>query len=266
MNTSLIGIAGDWHGNTPWAVARLNDLAERGVDIILHLGDFGIWGDEAGLSYLTAVNSILGTNNQKILVTLGNHENYVMVGALQVITDGDFEGWMVNPELPNILYAQRGQRWIWEGVSFVSLGGANSIDRYGRTEGINWWGEEQISYGDVYRTVEGGHADIFISHDCPEGVNLFGTHRDNCGDSGNRWSEDALEYAQHSRVSLRAAVDAVQPDLLFHGHHHHYIDQVTDLIDGEGNGYSIHTIGLNKDDDPDNIGVLELPAKKFTIL
>lgn len=52
---STIALAGDWHGNARWAVARIADVAERGVDLILHLGDFGIWPGESGLAYVRQV-------------------------------------------------------------------------------------------------------------------------------------------------------------------------------------------------------------------
>jgi hypothetical protein len=260
--TYRYGIAGDWHGNTAWAAARLDDLRDAGITEVLHLGDFGLFGDPDGIDYLTVVNSTAASNGQKVLVTLGNHDNYVMVGAFVLITEGEYAGWEYNPNFKNILYATRGQRWEREGVSFVSLGGANSIDRYGRIEGVNWWSGEQIGYGDIYRTIEGGHADVFLAHDCPEGVELFGTHRDDDG----TWSENALEYARHSRVATRQAVDEVKPTLYFHGHYHHYINKVTHLHDVEGVGYDLHTIGLDKDDCSNNIGILELPSLDFSIL
>ena len=260
--TTRIGIAGDWHGSKEWALARVEDFHDAQILTILHLGDFGIWHDEEGQDYLFSLNALLESFGMKIRVTLGNHENYVMVSALVTITEGDDAGWQFSPELPNILYATRGLRWEWEGVSFVSLGGANSIDRFGRVEGMNWWAEEQIGYGDIMRTTMGGHAEIMVTHDCPEGVPLFGSHRT----SDDEWSIEAMAYGSHSRDDLRVAVDVVKPELLFHGHYHHYLDLNTELVDAEGESYMLHTIGLDKDGEANNIGILELPSKKFTIL
>lgn len=256
-----VGIAGDWHGNTNWAVARLDDFATAGISIILQLGDFGIWHDEQGATFLSSVNATAAKNGQKVLVTLGNHDNYEMVSALTPITEGEFTGWEFEPSLPNILYATRGQRWEWAGVSFVSLGGAHSINVADLTEGIDWWSGESISYGDVMRTANGGYADVFLSHDCPSGVELFSDHRDD-----SKWSVEALNYARRSREDLRAAVDDVKPSVLFHGHYHHYIDTVTELTDYTGENYTLHTIGLNKDKDANNIGILVETTKEFTIL
>ena len=265
MDTTRVGIAGDWHGNTAWALACLADFDKESIKLILQLGDFGIWHDEDGTLFLDLLSKTLDENDQYLLVTLGNHENYTMVEALVTITEGDFEGWQHNPKQPRVLYATRGQRWEWQGVSFVSLGGAHSIDRFTRKENMNWWAGEQISYADVMRTANGGHADIFLAHDCPYGVDLFGTHRDETGPS--KWTEQALDYAVGSRHDLRAAVDSVRPEILFHGHYHHYLDTVTEMADDyNGETYSLRTVGLDKDNETNNLGILELPSKQFTIL
>jgi hypothetical protein len=260
--TTRIGIAGDWHGNLPWALAQVTRFASEGITEVLHLGDFGLLDDEEGLDYLGQLNAALTKNHINMLVTLGNHENFWMVDAMQPIQDGEFAGWLTYDGLTNLLFASRGQRWVREGVSFVSLGGANSINRFDLMENINWWAGEQISYGDVYNTIAGGPADVFIAHDCPAGVELFG---DNKGDDGS-WSVEAMNYAAHSRDSLRVAVDAVKPGILFHGHYHHYLDQTTTLVDGEGEGYNLRTIGMDKDGSENNIGILDLPSQVFTVI
>jgi hypothetical protein len=259
--TTRIGIAGDWHGTLSWALTQVTRFASEGITEVLHLGDFGLLDDELGLEYLNTLNAALADANMNLLVTLGNHENFWMTQTMTTSQNPEYDGWLVYEKLTNIMFAPRGHRWTRDGVSFVSLGGANSINRFDLMENINWWAGEQISYGDVYNTIAGGHADVFIAHDCPTGVELFG----NKGDDGS-WSVEAMNYAAHSRDSLRTAVDAVKPDVLFHGHYHHYLDVVTDLTDSDGNTYPLHTIGLDKDGTTQNIGVLELPAKVFTLL
>lgn len=42
------GAGGDWHGDVRRARAFITDLAERGIALILHLGDFGIWPGPTG--------------------------------------------------------------------------------------------------------------------------------------------------------------------------------------------------------------------------
>ena len=47
-----IGVAGDWHGNTPWATRAIRKISALlpagGPRVIVHLGDFGIWPGPGG--------------------------------------------------------------------------------------------------------------------------------------------------------------------------------------------------------------------------
>lgn len=36
-----VGLAGDWHGDTEWALDALTRFAEVGVTTVHHVGDFG---------------------------------------------------------------------------------------------------------------------------------------------------------------------------------------------------------------------------------
>lgn len=259
--TTDCGIAGDWHGNTLWAVMALDQYAIAGITHILHVGDFGFGfgGGDRGEDYLRDIQNALVQNNQIIYVTLGNHENYVMISSF--VNHPEMPGFVFNPDFPNILVATRGARWDWNDVSFVSLGGAASIDYEGRTEGINWWSEERISLGDVYRTIEGGHADVMIAHDAPTGVNLFGSHRE----ARSQWSVEGLAYADQSRDMMRQAVDGVKPDMFFHGHYHHYLDEVVNFNDGV-EGYSYRNVSLGKDGQANNMSVLDLVSMQVSML
>ena len=57
-----VGLAGDWHGNTDWAVMCLDLFKDQDISTIYHLGDFGVW--PWGDSYRTTLNDILISNNQ----------------------------------------------------------------------------------------------------------------------------------------------------------------------------------------------------------
>ena len=256
------GIAGDWHGDTEWALACLDVFRKNNIERIIHLGDFGIFGDVEGIEFLNYINWVLVANGQILEVTPGNHDNYVMIDAMHTIVGGEYDGWLVNENFSNIIIAPRGIRWEREGISFVSMGGANSIDRKGRIEGYNWWAGEQISYGDIYRTREGGYADIFVAHEAPDGVR-FGVdnHR-----SDSYWSDDAIEYAKHSKVAMRQAVNGVKPKMFLHGHYHHYADEVYHLTNEDGEQYSVRVVGLDQNGRDNNIGVLSLPDMKIEML
>lgn len=252
------GIAGDWHVDLDWAVARLRDFARLGVTEVLHVGDFGLFADPDAMNYLRTVSDVSAELGITLRVTMGNHDNYVMYEAMIENEDG----WLYDPEFPNILFAKRGQRWEWNGVSFVSLGGGNSINKADLTIGYDWWPQEQIGLGDIYRTREGGYADIFIAHDAPEGVALFeDNHRHE-----SKWSLEAVEYAQKSRQAMRQAVDGVKPGLFLHGHYHHLMDLTTELEDENGEPYTLHSIGLNMNGFKGNIALLHLDTREVEVI
>lgn len=238
LNTSRVGVAGDWHGDTAWAVVALRALAATGVQHVFHLGDFGLWGGVSGDQYLSAVNSTAERNNLMVFVTLGNHEDYTQLESM--VPHPEFPGFVYNPSCPAVLFAERGARWVVDGRTFMSLGGANSIDKDSRVEWLTWWAAESITLGDVYRAVEGGHADVMLTHECPAGVDLFGSHRDS--DAG--WSPDAVRYANSSREMMRQVVDSVKPDLLMHGHYHRMVDRYTEMFDGVDR-YTVRTVGFD---------------------
>jgi hypothetical protein len=268
MNT-LIGLAGDWHGNRGWARLRLLDFAVAGVKTIFHLGDFGIFPGNSARKYIHRLNGILRENDQELLVTLGNHEDYVQVSAMKPVTDGQWAGITVyNPDYPHIKYFKRGVAFEIEGVKFLSVGGANSIDRFypHRIPNISWWEGEQISLGDVYRSVEsaGDGVDVMLAHDAPAEVPLFDGHKSGAGSSN--WSFSDLEYAQKSREALSQIIPVARPKMYLHGHYHFFADLDVPLKDWEGNEYTMRSICLDMDDNPNNIGVLELPTKEFTVL
>lgn len=257
-NFDFVGIAGDWHGNFGWARLALKNFQLAGVTELISVGDFGFWPGNRGEKFLRKINKYLALYGITLYVTLGNHEDYVQVSTFQ--PHPTMDGYVYNPEFPNILVATRGARWTWNGVSFVSLGGANSIDFTGRVEWLTWWKAERISLADIYNTIEGGHAEIMISHDCPVGVNIFGSHRD--GGKNSLWSPTELAYAQESRVALRQAVDGVKPEILFHGHYHMELDITTQMNDGVED-YSLRSVGLDMDASIRNMGILTLPDKGF---
>ena len=63
----------------------------------------------------------------------------------------------------------------------VAIGGANSIDKYMRTIGIDWWDNEENSYESFMQfsyEYENVKPDIILSHTCPKSMIpwLFQTH------------------------------------------------------------------------------------------
>lgn len=92
--------------------------------------------------------------------------------------------------------------------------GADSIDRADRTQGIDWWPQEELTYNALRSAIdlyEDSKPQIVISHDCPQRVRaeFFG-----------------IREASRTSTALDAMLDLHQPDLWVFGHHHRSMNQM----------------------------------------
>lgn len=241
-----IGVAGDWHGNTRWAVSILEEFGRSGVRTILQLGDFGVWPGDGGQRYLDALQVALDIHDQTLYVTLGNHEDYTQVHTVPVDEETGLK-WI----RPRIALFPRPFRFEIKLTSFLSLGGAPSIDRYHRKAYKSWWPEELITPEQAQEAVDGGTVDIMLTHDAPNG----GTRAvENILMGGGGWPTEALAYAAEGRNLLSDAVYQIKPSMLLHGHYH---VQDSGYLRFEGGVLGeIHALG--PDGENGNIGVLHI--------
>lgn len=237
LHGSLVAFAGDWHGNLPWAISRIQELGSWGVQTILHVGDFGIWPGPSGKRYLMGVEAACAANEVEILVTPGNHEDWSRLDQKQSEDRGNGIGgvqWLTD----HIAALPRGHRWSMRSPAghqrtFVSLGGAPSIDYEYRAPGKNWWPGEAISVEDVSRTVAGGHADIMVTHDAPGPPYAVMAVESILSSNPMGWSDRGLAYATRGRELVTEAYLGVCPEVLFHGHYHASGHATVDLPTGD---------------------------------
>lgn len=220
FTTDTVAIVGDWHTDIEWMLKTVERVHATGVKHILHVGDFGLGLYETPETEETAMSALsqsLKSKGMKIAVTLGNHDNWVRFGAMPLGENGTAEAW------DGIYFIPRGYRFFVNGVSFLSLGGAASTNFADLTEGIDWWREEVVTMGDLYRLGD-EKVSVMITHDAPEAVEtLEAFFADNPG-----LGPEAQRYAEQSRQAISAAVAQVQPEFLFHGHYHlPYVDRIT---------------------------------------
>lgn len=260
-----VAIAGDWHANISWALRCLKHLRSLGVREIFQLGDFGIWPGQKGADYLDALQQTLEELDMRIVVTPGNHEDYHQIARLPVEdrdnndVHGGFEPlgavqWARN----RIALLPRVHRFSRAGWSFVSLGGAPSVDFEHRIPGESWWLEEMITDDDVATVVTGGPADVMLTHDAPEpwhGTDMVAK----IIQTPLGRSAEVLAYAAEGRRRLDEAFQAVKPRVLAHGHYHVKDQKVLHI---EGWSHETVVVSTGCDDMPDaNLALLHLPQK-----
>lgn len=237
----IIGFMGDTHGNTAAAQFMLYALHRQGVGLVIQVGDFGIYTDNSGMKFASKVNQTLAAYGMTLIVVPGNHENWRVINEM---VGQDREHLAMYRS--NIHVAPRGFRDTYDGVSFVMLGGAPSVDRMWRREwdsqsksknpaNKHWYAEEQITAADVDYVVQEGYADVMVCHDAPHGVQ--GIERVIKGNPHGFHIADLL-YAEEGRVLLTEAFRGVAPRVFFHGHYHF---PVNELIQRPGAEYGEYT-------------------------
>ncbi|GAA0550128.1 hypothetical protein GCM10010172_35280 [Paractinoplanes ferrugineus] len=238
-----IAFAGDWHENGRWAAKAISHAVNLGADVIVHLGDFGYSFSRRFLADVSAAALFQGL---PILFVDGNHENFDRLCRFPI---GPFG---LREVADNVWHLPRGFRWEWDGVRFLALGGAHSVDRPFRVPRVSWWKEEAITDGQANEAIAGGPADVLVAHDCPAGVPIPGI--DNRATPPPFPPLEIMRSEEHRQV-LRRVVDGVRPSWVWHGHYHVAYDMVADLGYGE-----VRATGLNCDESHlgQNIAVVTL--------
>lgn len=242
-------IVGDCHGNIAFASYMVRNAKALGISKILQVGDFGIWPGKSGQYYLDTLSNNSCASRDGAAVTWyfvdGNHEDHDQLARLAALPGKTQEGFVTVRS--NIYHIPRATRWEWDGVSFLGLGGAYSIDKAYRRVGISWWPGEAITIEDLVRVEDAGQADVLLTHDCSDNAPF-----------PNRLIPILESKIQRQMVDQ--AISYVKPKVHFHGHYHMKIDW-TNLV-GEERDWPIDTYGLDCDGMPDSWGVFD--SKELT--
>jgi predicted phosphodiesterase len=150
-------LTGDIHGRFGY----LNNLINKeNPDMVICTGDFGYWPNIPYLEKLSNINS----EKTKILWIDGNHEDHWAIREIQSYT---LKTRVPVQTVKNIFYIPRGTVYELEDKRKVLfMGGGLSIDKHLRQEGVDWFPEETISYGDM-QNLPDEKIDIIISHTGP---------------------------------------------------------------------------------------------------
>lgn len=135
--SKIIRFIGDIHGLNE----EYLDIVNRSEYPTVQIGDYG-----CGF-----VHNPIGFNNHKIHRFIrGNHDDPSQCKAeANWIEDGTFED------------------------NMVFVGGAGSIDRAWRTQGVDWWPDEQLNIVELQNILDqiiAVQPEIIISHECPDFV------------------------------------------------------------------------------------------------
>ena len=155
---------GDVHAESP----LMRDFLNSEEKYCLQLGDFGFIFKYNDWKWNRFLNHFAKNYPNKMIFTvLGNHENYDSIEKMPV---KDMFGARCRKIRSNVYAVERGEILSIEGLNILCIGGADSIDKAWRQDGISWWAQEKISDTDVKKTVEKGLTcsfDMVCSHAMP---------------------------------------------------------------------------------------------------
>ncbi|MDQ1053063.1 putative phosphodiesterase [Arthrobacter sp. SORGH_AS 212] len=231
-DTDAIAVFGDWHGDIQWARLALKSAAREGVRPIVHVGDWGVdWplGPKRGLQD-TRLNNALVANDQVLVLSPGNHDCLVNIDKLPV-DDNGLITWR-----SNIKILPKGGRTLIAGLTVGGLGGAYSVDQEWRTEGRDWWSDEEPTVEQAERLIADGPVDILITHDAPMGVPVS---------SQFDLSDTVREKADRTRFLLAEVVRKLQPANLICGHWHQRV--VDRIVHPTGRSTRVDALGQEHD-------------------
>lgn len=175
----MIYITGDTHGLIDFPKLK-HYFKHRYVsrhDVLIILGDAGmVWSEE---DCCIQDYEYLGPT---VLFIDGNHENFDLLEQFPIVERFDAKVHYLDRDVFHVL---RGEILRINGLSFLCLGGATSIDKEYRIPGISWWEEEHIRDKDVTRAIEnvknqGGGVDYVLTHCAPSRIvkSMFGFSSD----------------------------------------------------------------------------------------
>lgn len=165
----MIYITGDTHGEYNDLINRIRSYKPSADDTVIVCGDFGFVWDNPCHCFMLAKLTAVPFN---IAFIDGNHEDFTRLNSYPV---EEWNGGKVHRIAPNIVHLMRGQLFTIEGKTFFTMGGAYSIDKALRKEGVSWWAEE-LPNSDDYKTAGetlekcGYTVDYVITHTVPESV------------------------------------------------------------------------------------------------
>lgn len=224
----MIYITGDTHRN----FKRVRDFCEKNntskEDVLIILGDAGI------NYYLDESDLFLKEELQELPITLfcirGNHEvrpddiNTYEIRYWHSGNDRLCGFWdrpnrpsgygggavFVEPDFPNLIFAQDGETYYINNKKFLVIGGAYSIDKWYRiSHGLRWFKNEQLRFSErvkIEKEIKDNNYsfDYILSHTCPyntrpEHLFLKGVNQNTVDTTMEKWLQDIADKINFKR-------------------------------------------------------------------
>lgn len=161
-----IFLKGDTHGDLSAVVNFIEKMNLGENDSIIILGDFGLLWEYNRKREKEFIEFYEKNYKCNIYFIRGNHENYNLLNKIPIEND-------LGKVSEHISYLLDGKVYILDGISFLIMGGADSVDKYRRIEGLNWWKEEAVSAESVQNVITNSccrHINFVLTHTAPKSI------------------------------------------------------------------------------------------------
>ena len=177
----MIYITGDTHGDHLRFIENNMPGEDQWTkeDYLIVCGDFGyVFSDSKRENDFL---DLLASKPYTICFCDGNHENFPRIYRYPEQT---WNGGRVHRIRQNIVHLMRGQVFEICGKKILAMGGAYSIDKYMRINGLSWWKEElpnNVEYREATNSIKecDYKVDYIVTHTAPrEIIRRMGKHPD----------------------------------------------------------------------------------------
>lgn len=173
-NINEIYVCGDLHGDINISKINVKNFPQQksmiGNNILLQAGDFGlIWNREKDKTEEYWLDW-LDEKNFYTLFIAGNHENYDRLEKYPLI---DFHGGKAAQISEKVFYLKNGYIYNLNGIKIWMFGGAYSVDKDWRVEGVSWWPQEIPSYKEMQfglDNLQNTEIDYIVTHTLPKTI------------------------------------------------------------------------------------------------
>ena len=206
MKRKGIYYAGDIHGVASYVADIDRKAVENGIETVIQVGDFGAgWNPHCSIIKYFEERERKGAPGPTWYTCGGNHDNWVHWEALREEQNGADAVRLA----PGCFYVPRGTVLELDQVKHIFFGGAESIDKHMRTDGVDWWKEETPSRQDFevfFDSMDLHKPEVVVAHEAPLRVDLSRPGRDSQPTPRNL--ENILRHCDHT------------PTHWYYGHHH----------------------------------------------
>lgn len=220
----MIYLTGDLHGN-PSKLDLFHEKTGKNLtrdDYMIILGDFGmIWSTDMQYGYFADMIRIHEYFEQKYPWTTlfidGNHENFV---HLKQFRKKKWNGGQVSMLTEHCLWLRRGNIYTINGHTFLTIGGAYSVDKAWRTPLVSWWKDEAITRRDINTAKKNlalydNKIDYILTHCAPTSVHQIIARQEKYSDYNHGCKPDSKNEALLQEIN-----DLVDFKQWYFGHYH----------------------------------------------